>query len=82
MIRLNIKKDSKVVVKSFIEKKEVRHFIREELWDMTNASLNPDATETAEKIWNLNVGTSTNVLGYTIAMAGKSRAGNIMLGGK
>ena len=82
MIRLNIKKDSKVVVKSFIEKKEVRHFIREELWDMTKASDNPNAKETAEKIWNLNVGTSINVLGYTIAMAGKSRAGNIMLGGK
>ncbi len=82
MIKLNIKKNGLINVKSFTEKKEIRHFIREELWDMTNASSNPDATETAEKIWNLNVGTSTNVLGYTIAMAGKSFDHNSMLGDK
>ena len=76
MIRINIKKNGKVVVKSFTEKKEVRHFVREELWDMTKYSQNPDATETAEKLWNLNVGTSINLLGFTISMAGKSRAGN------
>ena len=56
--------------------KEVRHFIREDVWNMTSAGNNPDATETANKIWNLNVGTSINFLGYTISMAGKSRAGN------
>nr|BAR27993.1 hypothetical protein [uncultured Mediterranean phage uvMED] len=46
--------------------KEVRHFIREDVWDMTRASDNPDATETANKIWNLNVGESINVLDFNI----------------
>ena len=46
--------------------KEVRHFIREDVWDMTRASENPDATETANKIWNLNVGESINVLDFNI----------------
>ena len=33
---------------------------------MTRASENPDATETANKIWNLNVGESINVLDFNI----------------
>ena len=46
--------------------KEVRHFIREDVWDMTRASDNLDATKTANKIWNLNVGESINVLDFNI----------------
>ena len=39
-------------------------------------------TETTNRIWDLNVGTALKINGYVIAMAGKSRAGDIMLGGK
>jgi len=51
--------------------KEVRHFIRENVWDMTSPSNNPDATETANKIWNLNVGESINVLDFNIKIINK-----------
>ena len=51
--------------------KEVRHFIREDVWNMTSPSNNPDATETANKIWNLNVGESINVLDFNIKIISK-----------
>jgi len=80
MIRLNIKKDSKVVVKSFIEKGDLITFIKNDsnihYYDFKHV------LDLTDEIWDLNVGTSLNIDGYTIAMAGKSRAGNIMLGGK
>ena len=72
MIRINIKKDDKVKVKSFIEKKDLENYLfKKTLESKKLVSDNP-----TDKIWNLNVGTSINFLGYTISMAGKSRAGN------
>jgi len=38
---------------------------------MTSPSNNPDATETANKIWNLNVGESINVLDFNIKIISK-----------
>jgi len=79
MIRLNIKKDGKVFVKSFVKKNDLQNFVLDKIGVADQCK---NFFETANTIWDLNVGTSLNVNGYTIAMAGKSRAGNIMLGGK
>jgi hypothetical protein len=54
MIRLNVRKDGKVEVKSFINKKDLENYVLD------------------------FIGCDQ----YNIAMAGKSRAGNIMLGGE
>ena len=73
MIRINIKKDTKVVVKSFINKIDLDNYVL----DFIGADkVIGNFTNVANKIWNLNVGTSLSVNGYTISMAGKSRAGN------
>mgnify|MGYP000636762448 FL=1 len=72
MIRINIKKDGKVKVKSFVEKKDLENY----LFKKTLESKKVVSDNPTDKIWNLNVGTSINVLGYNISMAGKSRAGN------
>tara|TARA_R100001510_G_C7588276_1_gene158849 strand:- start:26 stop:262 length:237 start_codon:yes stop_codon:yes gene_type:complete len=78
MIRLNIKKDGKCFVKSFVEKIDLHNYVL----DFIGCDQYSNFTQTAQKIWDLNVGTSLSVNGYTIAMAGKSRAGMVMLGGK
>ena len=75
MIRLNIKKDGKITVKSFISKIDLIGYVL----DFIGGG---DTKKTADKIWDLNVGTSLSVNNYTIAMAGKSRAGNVMYGGQ
>tara|TARA_R100001126_G_C4818234_1_gene145368 strand:+ start:472 stop:717 length:246 start_codon:yes stop_codon:yes gene_type:complete len=81
MIRLNIKKNGKVEVKSFITKGELIKFLRgDENFLFTEIPNN--CFNIADKLWDLNVGTALTQSGYTFAMAGKSRAGNIMLGGK
>ena len=76
MIRINIKKDDKVKVKSFIEKKDLENYLfKKTLESKKLVSENP-----TDKIWNLNVGTSMTLdNGFNktiISMAGKSRAGN------
>jgi hypothetical protein len=81
MIRLNVRKDGKVEVKSFIKKEDLVNYIDELNSPVTEFILKYNQTE-ANKIWDLNVGTAHNFLGYTIAMAGKSRAGNVMYGGQ
>ena len=81
MIRLNIKKDGKVEVKSFIKKDELLNYIDKLNSPVTEFILKYNQTE-ANKIWDLNVGTAHNFLDYTIAMAGKSRAGDVMYGGQ
>jgi hypothetical protein len=75
MIRLNITKNGKVFVKSFVQKIDLQNYVL----DFIGADQYSNFTNTAEKIWNLNVGTSLSVNGYTIAMAGKSRAGMVIL---
>ena len=72
MIRLNIKKDGKITVKSFISKIDLIGYVL----DFIGGG---DTKKTADKIWDLNVGTSLSVNNYTIAMAGKSRAGKYLV---
>ena len=72
MIRLNIKKDGKITVKSFINKIDLVGYVL----DFIGGG---DTKKTADKIWDLNVGTSLSVNNYTIAMAGKSRAGKYLV---
>jgi len=75
MIKINIKKDGKITTKSFISKIDLIGYVL----DFIGSG---DTKKTADKIWELNVGTSLVHNGYTIAMAGKSRAGDVMYGGK
>jgi len=72
MIRINIKKDGKITVKSFINKIDLVGYVL----DFIGGG---DTKKTADKIWDLNVGTSLSVNNYTIAMAGKSRAGKYLV---
>ena len=84
MIRLNVRKDGKVEVKSFIQKNDLISYLDKDL-DLHNIICNfPNHSvfELADNIWDLNVGTALTHGNYTFAMAGKSRAGNIMLGGE
>ena len=79
MIRLNIKKNGKCFVKSFVKKIDLQNFVLDKIGVADQCN---NFTETANTIWDLNVGTALKVNGYTIAMAGKSRAGDVMLGGQ
>ena len=73
MIRINIKKDGKVKVKSFIKKIDLMNYVL----DFIGGG---ETVITTEKIWDLNVGTSMTInnghFKTIISMAGKSRAGN------
>ena len=79
MIRLNVRKKDKVEVKSFVKKIDLQNFVLDKIGVADQCN---NFTETANTIWDLNVGTALKVNDYTIAMAGKSRAGDVMLGGQ
>lgn len=85
MIRINIKTYDKIWVKSFTNKIDLEIYCRNLclLVGHDYHSHMIDAENLAEKIYNTNVGQSFKTdLGYVISIAGKSRAGNIMFGGK
>jgi hypothetical protein len=69
MLKINIKKNNQVQVKSFFQKKELENY----LFELTVANI-PCVTEgnPANNIWNLNVGSSYKFLGYIISIIGKS----------
>ena len=82
MIKLNIKKNNKVQVKSFANKTEldnhVLDFIGAEI-EMTSVRTGKaigNFTDVSNKIWDLNVGTSITInngwFETTISMSGKS----------
>jgi len=75
MIRINIRKNDKMTTKSFVQKIDLHNYVL----DFIGCDQYSNFTQTAQKIWNLNVGTSLSVNGYTIAMAGKSRAGKYLV---
>ena len=81
MIRLNIRTYDKVWVKSFVNKNDLINYCNKILSEVPQMK---DAGEKlANQIWETNVGQSVKSnIGHVIAVAGKSRAGNIMLGGK
>ena len=58
---------------------KVTNSLLQEVLDFIGCDQYSNFTQTAQKIWNLNVGTSLSVNGYTIAMAGKSRAGKYLV---
>ena len=79
MIKLNIRKNNKSTVKSFITKRALTH----DLQFILDFPLHWNDRETlSEKLWDLNVGTTYDIFGFKFAMAGKSRDGNIMYGGQ
>ena len=86
MIRLNVRKKDKVEVKSFVQKKDLLNYLNTLDFFGVTKIFWKDNTYTsiqeilADKIWNLNVGTAEKHSDYTFAMAGKSRAGDVMLG--
>ena len=69
MIRINIKKDTKVTVKSFVKKKELENYLFELTVAQTPIVRSGNPTN---NIWNLNVGSSYKFLGYIISIIGKS----------
>jgi len=69
MLKINIKKNNKVKVKSFVEKKELENY----LFELTVAQTPiVRAGNPTNNIWNLNVGSSYKFLGYIISIIGKS----------
>ena len=81
MIRLNIRTYDKVWVKSFVNKNDLINYCNKILSEVPQME---DAGEKlANQIWETNVGQSVKSnIGHVIAVAGKSRAGMVMLGGK
>ena len=74
MRRLNIVKDGKIETKSFLEKSDFISFIKNH-----NAIYFYDFKEildVADNIWNLNVGKSFKIWGYTFSINSKRRVGN------
>tara|TARA_R100000231_G_C5183598_1_gene121974 strand:+ start:90 stop:356 length:267 start_codon:yes stop_codon:yes gene_type:complete len=88
MIRLNVRKKDKVQVKSFVQKKDLLNYLNTlNFYGVVEVFFKDKTSKTiqeilADKIWDLNVGTSEEHSDYIFAMAGKSRAGDVMLGGQ
>ena len=79
MRRLNIVKDGKIETKSFLEKSDFISFIKNH-----NAIYFYDFKEildVADNIWNLNVGKSLKIWGYTFSINSKRRVGNQLTDG-
>ena len=79
MRRLNIVKDGKIETKSFLEKSDFISFIKNH-----NAIYFYDFKEildVANNIWNLNVGKSLKIWGYTFSINSKRRVGNQLTDG-
>lgn len=68
MIRVNVIKDTKQVLKSFLTYDELVSYLRE--LKIHGVLL------TAKEIWNLNVGSAYKNGGYIFALAGKTRVAN------
>ena len=79
MIRINIKKDTKITVKSFSKKIDLKSYVLDKIG--TDHSIG-NFTDCSNKIWNLNVGQSINVRDIRISISGKSFDHNSMLGDK
>ena len=79
MRRLNIVKDGNIETKSFLEKSDFISFIKNH-----NAIYFYDFKEildVANNIWNLNVGKSLKIWGYTFSINSKRRVGNQLTDG-
>ena len=68
MLKINIKKNNQVQVKSFFQKKELENY----LFELTLESKKLVSKNPTNNIWNLNVGSSYKFLGYIISIIGKS----------
>ena len=85
MIRLNVKQNDRVQVVSFIEKKELQSWLYSYAIGLLALEYKKTLTickKLTDQIWEANVGSAVKYQHITFAVAGKSRAGNIMLGGK
>ena len=71
MRRINIKHDSKIKTISFDTKQELQDYV----W--SNVPCHQFTFDyVADQVWDLNVGKSFNVDGYTFSIQSKARAGN------
>ena len=86
MIRINIRSNNLIEVKSFVTKDDLEKYVRTDLTLLVGNNINgalQEAEILTNKIWETNVGQSVKSdLGHVIAVAGKSRAGDVMYGGK
>tara|TARA_R100000654_G_scaffold6419_1_gene16849 strand:+ start:451 stop:729 length:279 start_codon:yes stop_codon:yes gene_type:complete len=78
MIKISIKKDSKIVRKSFVEKKDLLTFLNTlKFYGVVEVFYKDKTSKTiqkilADKIWDMNVGSSEEHSDYVFAIVGKS----------
>lgn len=78
MIRLNIKKNGLINVKSFTEKKDLEHYLFK--MAIKSKRIFTVLENPSNEIWNGNVAQSFNFDGYIISISAKSADHNSMLG--
>ena len=76
MIRINVRSNNLIEVKSFVSKDDLEKYVRTDLTLLVGNNINgalQEAETLADKIWDTNVGQSVKSdLGHVIAVAGKS----------
>lgn len=75
MIRINITTDNTRKTKSFLNVKELAHYIFYNCHSIF-------ADDVAKEIWDLNVGKSLIENGFEFSIQSKQRSGNILMNGK
>jgi 1-deoxy-D-xylulose 5-phosphate reductoisomerase len=70
MRRVNIKTKGTLLTISFQSKEQFQSFLNERL------GFGDIAKDTADKVWDLNVGAGYKVIDYTFAIQSKARVGN------
>ena len=71
MIKLNIKKNGKLEVKSFITKGQLIKFLRSNE-NFLFTEIPNNCFNIADKLWDMNVGSSIEHSNYTFSIRGKS----------
>ena len=72
MRRINIKKDDKLITKSFYDKEDFRKWLRQ----TCVVHLHYFIDQMCNEIWNLNVGKSITYYGFRFSIQSKARVGN------
>ena len=85
MIRINIRTNDKVKVKSFTNKNDLSKYICTDIlfydYEVGNPKVAQDNSDKlADKIWETKVGQSVKTeMGHIISVSGKSRAGKYLV---
>ena len=77
MIRVNIRKDNKIITKSFFNKDDLKKWLRQNVV----VHLHYFIDQMTNEIWSLNMGKSLSYYDYTFSIQSKRRSGNILMNG-